>query len=280
MALGAVLALFIVNARDVIREDGSRIVLMKNPTWQTEFYGLYESVKFQPSVLLLFPMFWASNWFYTYQQNGVNGATFDTRTKALNSCLYYLAQIFGALFLGFALDYTNIRRKTRARFAWGFLLVMTMAIYGGGYAWQKQQPLRSATAVGDEDWSSTGYVGPMFLYIFYGMFDSFWQCTVYWYMGALSNSGRRSANYVGFYKGLQSAGAAVMWNLDSRGTSWMNELISNWALLAGALIIAAPVVMFKISDHNDIEDDLIVTDETIEDVIPAHMLAEKTAHVA
>lgn len=34
------------------------------------------------------------------------------------------------------------------------------------------------------------------------------------YMGALSNSGRKAVNLTGFYKGIQSAGAAVFWRLD------------------------------------------------------------------
>lgn len=33
-------------------------------------------------------------------------------------------------------------------------------------------------------------------------------------MGALSNSSRKTANMAGFYKGLQSAGAAIFWRLD------------------------------------------------------------------
>lgn len=177
MALGAVGALTIASGRDIIREDGTRVVLMKNPTWWTEVYGLWETIKFQPSIVLLFPMFWSSNWFYTYQQNAVNGAHFDTRTKALNGCLYYLAQIVGAMMLGYALDYTNFRRSVRGKFAWGFLFSMTMIIYGGGYAFQKQYTRADTSA---DDWTTAGYVGPMFLYIFYGMFDSFWQCTVYW----------------------------------------------------------------------------------------------------
>lgn len=96
-------------------------------------------------------------------------------------------------------------------------------------------------------------------------------------MGALSNSGRRTANYVGFYKGLQSAGAAVMWSLDSKKTSFMAEFASNWGLLAGSLIVAIPVVLFKISDHNNVEDDLKGTDETLADVTPASALEEKHA---
>src|ERR1035438_8819095 len=106
---------------------------MKNPTWQTEFVGLWETIKYEPFVILLFPMFWSSNWFYTYQQNDVNGAHFDTRTKALNGVLYYSAQIVGALVLGYALDIQSIRRTVRAKAALGMLLVATMVIYGGGY---------------------------------------------------------------------------------------------------------------------------------------------------
>ena len=37
-------------------------------------------------------------------------------------------------------------------------------------------------------------------------------------MGALSNSGRKAANLTGFYKGIQSAGAAVFWRLDGLKT--------------------------------------------------------------
>jgi len=87
-------------------------------------------------------------------------------------------------------------------------------------------------------------------------------------MGALSNSGRRTANYIGFYKGIQSAGAAVMWSLDSRKVSYMAEFASNWGLLSGALVIAAPVIFWKIKDHVTIEEDLKNTDETLADVLP------------
>lgn len=87
-------------------------------------------------------------------------------------------------------------------------------------------------------------------------------------MGALSNSGRRSANYVGFYKGIQSAGAAVMWALDSRKISFMAEFVSNWALLSFSLLCAAPVIFLKVKDHISVEEDLAGTDEVLADVLP------------
>ncbi|KAI9744141.1 MAG: hypothetical protein M1818_002293 [Claussenomyces sp. TS43310] len=270
MFTGTLLGLCMCNAKQVVRKDGSRVVLMKHPSWKSEFIGLYETLRDDPFVILLFPMFWSSNWYTTYQQNNVNGAFFDTRTKALNGCLYWMAQMIGAMICGYLLDITRFRRTVRAKAALGFLFILTMVVWGGGYAWEKTYTRATVTAESFKpwDWETPGFVGPMFLYMFYGGYDAVWQCCVYWYMGALSNSGRKSANLVGFYKGIQSAGAAVMWSMDSDKVSFEAEFASNWALLVGSLICAAPVIFLRIKDHITVDEDLAFTDETIHDVLP------------
>jgi hypothetical protein len=80
--LGACLSWTLVDARHVVRRDGSRIILMKHPTWKTEILGLVETLWSDPYIVLLFPMFFASNWFYTYQFQDVNLARFNVRTRA------------------------------------------------------------------------------------------------------------------------------------------------------------------------------------------------------
>lgn len=184
MAAGAALAFFLSGAQDVIRDDGTKVVLMKNPTIKTELMGMWETIIHRPTVVLLFPMFWASNWFYTYQQNAVNGAYFSTRTKALNGLLYYLAQIIGALILGYCLDQPWGTRSKRAKVSWVFMLVVTALIWGLGGLWEKKYT-REETAAKDfvpMDWETPGYAGGMFLYFFYGLYDSLWQASVYWYV--------------------------------------------------------------------------------------------------
>lgn len=182
MFVGAVVGMFLCNATDIIRDDGSKVVLKKNPSWQSEFIGLYETIRSDPHILLLFPMFWSSNWFTTYQQNSVNGAHFSTRTKALNGLLFWLAQIVGALIFGYALDLERFSRPTRAKASLAVLLTLTMAIWGGGYAYQKDYTRASVKldSFVPTDWTTPGYVGPMFLYFFYGFYDAAWQCCVYW----------------------------------------------------------------------------------------------------
>jgi hypothetical protein len=86
-------------------------------------------------------------------------------------------------------------------------------------------------------------------------------------MGAITNNGRKLANFAGFYKGIQSAGGAISWRLDSLKTPYMNQLVSCWVLLAGSLVVALPVMLLKIKDTVPIEEDLKFTDEAIEDVI-------------
>lgn len=172
------------DAKKVIRRDGSHVIVMKNPTWKTELYGLYDTLKHEPFVILLFPMFWSSNWFYTYQGNAINVAYFNTRTRALNSFLYWLAQIVAASIIGPLLDMKYFRRTVRARGAWAVLFILTMVIWGGGWAWQKHYTRRSVdpkiTGFKVWDWTHPGYVGPMFLYFFYGFYDAVWQGTIYW----------------------------------------------------------------------------------------------------
>lgn len=272
MFLGAVLALFLCNADRVIREDGSKVILMKSPTWKSEFIGLWETFRSDPSILLLFPMFFSSNIFYTYHFSDVNGAAFNTRTRSLNGLLYWLAQILGASVFGYALD-ANTRRTVRAKASFAALFVITMAIWGGGYAWQKIQPSREFVTemedVDKVDWTDGGkrYIGPMFLFVFYGFYDAAWQTCIYWYMGALSNNGRKATNLAGFYKGIQSAGAAIFWRLDSLGKSYMTMFAATWGCLAASLVIAAPIIFMKIQDTTNIEDDLKFSDETLADVV-------------
>lgn len=284
---GAMLSLTLARGETIVRRDGSKVLLQLNPTWKSELLGLYETLRDDPYVLLLFPMFFgkhvlesrlvrdthanvlplstASNWFYTYQFNDVNLARFNVRTRSLNSVLYWLAQMFGAGIFGALLDWTYFRRTVRAKAAWVALFGLTFAIWGGGYAFQSQPGYTRENFLNGTldtmDWTSTGYVGPMFLYIFYGMYDAIWQTCVYWFMGAITNNGRKLANFVGFYKGIQSAGAAIIWRLDGLNNAppFMNLFASCWGLLAGSLLIALPVMLIKIQDHSSVEADVAFT---------------------
>lgn len=184
--LGAALSWCLVDAKNVIRDDGSKVIVMKHPSWKSEIWGLWETVRSDPYIIALFPMFFASNWFYNYHFTEINGAYFNTRTRALNGVVYYLMQIVGAYVFGFALDFKGLRRTTRAKAAWASLFALIMIIWGCGYKFQTTYDRAWAKDPANEDkkkdWSDPGFAGPFVLYIFYGFSDAAWQTCVYWYV--------------------------------------------------------------------------------------------------
>jgi hypothetical protein len=178
MAVGFVLAWGLSDSKYIKRKDGSKVIVIKHPTWKSEIIALFQTLKTDYYIVLLFPMFLASNWFTAYQFNAVNGFYFNIRTRALNSLLYWLCQMVGALAFGQLLDLKYFSRPVRAKMGLGLLLALTMGIWGGGYAFQKNYDRNSQHP--NKDWGSPGYVGPMFLYMFYGFYDAAFQTCTYW----------------------------------------------------------------------------------------------------
>lgn len=182
MAVGFVLAWGLSDSKYIKRKDGSGIIVMKNPTWWSELKGLYETLISDPYIVLLFPMFLASNWFYGYQFNSVNAAYFNIRTRSLNSLLYWLMQMVGAYVFGTLQDLKWFSRPTRGKIVWGVLFAVSMGVWGGGFAFQKQFTRGSIEE--QMDWTNSAYIGPMFLYMFYGFYDAAFQTSSYWYVSA------------------------------------------------------------------------------------------------
>lgn len=263
-AVGFLLAMLMLPSKYVTKSDGTRVIVKENPTWKSEIIALGKTLITDKHIILLFPMFWASNWFYTYQFNQFNQPRFNIRTRSLNNLLYWVTQIIGAGIIGIMLDSKRVGRKNKARIAHIVVFVLTMAIWGGGYDFQKQYTREDIPTGPDADldrfwkidWSDKRYGGPCVLYMAYGLFDAIWQTYIFWVLGALSNSARKVAVYAGFYKGIQSAGAAVVWRLDATGAPFMAIFASCWALCCGSLIVAAPVIWLYVKDHTDTVEDL------------------------
>ena len=263
ISLGAILAMALLPSNKVRSTGGRPILLKENPTWKPEFVEMWRLLKAERWIIFLFPFLWSSNWFAAYESNDVNLAKFDIRTRALNNLLMNSCEVLGALVMGFFLDSRIVSRKNTARIGWVVIMVLTLTIWGGGLAFQLPYTRETVSAKGfiKSDWTDGHYIGPMFLYMAYGAFDAMWQTYSYWLMGSLTNSTRKLAIYAGFYKSIQSAGAAVMWKMDEAKLPFMNIFISVWVLLAGSLVIAAPVVYYKVVEKTDEETDLIFTEE-------------------
>jgi hypothetical protein len=218
--------------------------------------NLWAKTILQWRVACMLPMFFCANVFYSYQQNSVNGKTFTLRSRSLNGALYWFAQIFGGLAIGLVLDMPQLSRPMRAKVGWAILIVTGMAIWGGGYAFQVWEDERLARGlVQDIDFTNKSiFVGPMFLYIFYGMYDALWQGYCYWIIGAASNSTAVAAVLVGAYKTFQATGGAMAWRVNALKVAPLSQLGMDWGLSIGALVIATPMVWTVSTTNNHPEE--------------------------
>ncbi|KAF9289086.1 hypothetical protein BGZ74_000796 [Mortierella antarctica] len=248
MAVGTLIALSLAPPSSVTHSNGDHIQIQKFPSWSGELVAVLK-LFLDWRMIVLIPMFLSSNWFYSYQFSTVNGFYFSPRTQSLNNIFYWFSQIGGSWAFARILDYQGVNRKTRA--LWGLMIVTAcfVATWIGGIFFQKGYTINDPKP-GHDYAEGASYVGPLFLYMFYGLNDAAWQTYCYWLMGALSNDVTVLSRYAGFYKCIQSCGAAIAWRINAVGTPFMTELIICFALLV-ASIPGAFFLAMRIKDHSE-----------------------------
>ncbi|KAE8209280.1 hypothetical protein CF327_g6715 [Tilletia walkeri] len=263
MTIGSCITWLLKKPSDVVRNDGTRVTVPPQASWKHEILGLFTILRTDPWIILLFPMFFASNFFYTWQFNSFNGSLFTLRTRALNSMLYWLAQMGSAVLLGLLLDSTHLSRRKRAWIGWAICFCLVWAVWGGSYAKQRTYTRESvqdaSSGFARLDYSQgRSYAGLCILYIMSGVVDAVWQCLVYYLLGAVSNDLGKLAALAGFYKALQSAGAASAFGIDVSGRPYMTLLAVTWALCVAGLLFAMPVIWLRIGNVTKEERTVLV----------------------
>ncbi|QSZ29762.1 hypothetical protein DSL72_004279 [Monilinia vaccinii-corymbosi] len=281
MFAGTALSLCLCQPNNVKREDGSHIhiTIAVGKDWRDEVKHFCKLLRKDYFIVLLFPMFLTSNWCYPYQFNTFNLRTFNIRTRALNNFLYWLAEILGALVVGHTLDNDRLSRSSRAKGLVTGLALLTFGVWTGGYMWQQgYHHGADRVAEGNKlDFEGSDYLAPMFLYLAYGIFNATWQNCVYWILGKFTSDTQTASIYIGFYKGIQSAGGAISYRINNSNLSAINELLICWILLAVSLVIAAPVIIRKIRDEAEGGD--TADEEVATGAGPAEISGEKVSIV-
>ncbi|CAI0398210.1 unnamed protein product [Linum tenue] len=255
MVAGTILSIAILPKNQLLRDDGSRCTSTahSNPaTEAVELLKLFTNWK----MLLLAPAACASNFFYTYQFNNVNAAQFTTRTRGLNNVSYWGAQMVGSTAIGHVFDLDlGLKRPNNKRRHQGFLGIGTVflvstAIWAGGFANQLNYSFADMPQP-KLDFMDSGpkFAGPFLLYFGYGLLDAIFQSMIYWVIGALADDSKVLSRYVGFYKGVQSAGASLAWWLDARRVPMMAQLVVNWALSTASFPLLVVLVALAVKDE-------------------------------
>lgn len=245
MLIGIVASLMLASPSNVIRSDGTYVAITKASDWKTELKGVLHVWK-EWRMIYLIPAFLASNWFYAYQFR-VNAVYFDASTRALNGTMYWGLQIIGSILIGLLLDYQGMNRRSRGLLSLALMFLLLMAVWAGGFVFQLTFDNSYNDPIG---WTHPNFGGPFVLFMLYGFSDSIYQSYLYWLMGAMSNDPSLLARYAGFYKAVQSAGAAISYGIDAADIPLRWECLVCWALVFVSFPLIA-VVANNVSDTSE-----------------------------
>lgn len=258
MSVGAVLSLAILPASKVVRDDGTRCTNIMYSNVATEFFEILK-LFYNWKMLLMIPASWSSNFFYTYQFNHVNKTQFNLRTRGLNNVFYWGAQMVGSVGIGYVMDFSFKSRRKRGLVGICVVALLASAIWGGAVANQIKHHHETL----DFKDSGSRFAGPFVLYFTFGLLDAMFQSMVYWVIGTLANDSEILSRYTGFYKGIQSAGAAVAWQIDNHNVSPMTQLIVNLVLTTVSYPLMLVLVMLAVKENN------IEEEEPVKQVAPS-----------
>lgn len=249
----------------VVRKDGSLVELEPNVSPRTEFkafLGMFKDWR----LLVLFPMFFSSNYFYAYQ-GALTAFLFNGRTRALVSLLTGLGSMLGSVLIGFLLDNLPFTRRKRALTTCGIVALLMVGIWGGGLAFQVKFKRGDVEVLGKPlpwDWTAGPAVGPILLLLAYYIIDASFQGLAYYTMSSLTNDPFKLARMAGYYKGIQSAGSAVSFGIDAVRTPYLNEQLVSWLLTLVSLVLCAYVLYHTRDTNVDVEQTVFVEDLTPE----------------
>lgn len=278
----------------VVRADGTCVGPLARALSPRAELAALRRLACDKRMLALFPMFFASNFFYSYQ-GALTAALFNGRTRALVALLEGAGQVAGSLALGQLTDNLPFGRRRRALVSAALVAALNCAVWGGGLAFQLQFARGDAVVRGQPipwDWTAAGGVatGPILLLTAYYLADATYQGLAYYTMSALTNDPFELARMAGYYKGVQSAGAAVSFGMDavkvgnsrhqkiyiyiffpackiskltlfcvsSQQTGYLQELIISWALLFVSLPLCFWVLLGVRDTNYDVEPPVVV----------------------
>ncbi|KAJ2472898.1 hypothetical protein GGI02_001253 [Coemansia sp. RSA 2322] len=223
-AAGATCALLLAPPERVIRNDGSYVAMLRHTSW-----------------------------------NAFNGSLFTVRTRGLNSMLYWASQMIAAYAISLLHDCRSVNRRRRSILSLATIVVLANVMWGCTLVYQVRYthgPLATGESTdyphGLIDFTqSQRAAGPMVLFCFMGIVDALWQSFAYWIIGTITNDSQMLARYAGYYKGMQSLGAAIAWQLDARSVPLIAQLAANWVLLDVAVPLMLYVAMHVKDSSNE-----------------------------
>ncbi|EXJ86431.1 hypothetical protein A1O3_03382 [Capronia epimyces CBS 606.96] len=260
-----VLALtLLVRPAKVVRSDGTKIAIFKQPTVKSELVGILEMIKDYKFMMLLPAIFVAE--MALALQSSLNGYYFNLRTRSLNNVMFNFIQLPASFGMTYILDNPRFgRRKTRALIGISVMSAITLAICAAEAAWLAEHHLHRHEAGPSTDWTDSAFAGAFVIYVIYGSVYSIYQIATQYVICALTNDPEKLARRASCFRGTTALGMMFSFIIDGNGGTYITQLSFQFACYFVGILFLYAVTIFYVSDTNYFHEDTVIVPKHVED---------------
>lgn len=185
-----------VPPRSLVRSDGSKVADFPLIAPSHSIRGLI-SLFTDWWILLMLPTFFAAEIFLVLQSS-INAYAYNLRTRSLNIVLTNTIQTPFACGIGYVLDNEKLGSRSRR----GLIVVAFDAIWVTGTyiaqtIWLDSWEFDRSAPGPAIDWKDPSYPVALVIYLAYGAQNGFFQSTILWLLGAMTNQPERLVHMAG-----------------------------------------------------------------------------------
>lgn len=252
---GVLFGLLLVDPKKVKRADQVQIEIPRRKV-KEELRALVLGFG-DRTLLLLTPLFLASVWHEVVWFNYFNSRLFNVRSRAYNSCVYYMARIFASFLFQYVLSLSNL---TRGKIRNATVLSLALLCCGSGVALSHFLPggFTHGNDVQNEgkpppllDFQSVRGVVLSLGFVAYGSLETFAASFSFWLLGVLpiGNSNQRNRS-VGWYRMFINMGGLLSWAIDvNEVVPYPYQWMANTCLWLLALFCVRKAVFAATAQH-------------------------------
>lgn len=179
-----------VPPRCLIRSDGSKVADFPFISLRKSILGLGSLLQDWKTMLVLPACFTAE--IFVVLQSSLNAYAYNLRTRSLNIVLTNIVQIAFAIGVGYVLDHEKLgSRRRRGLWAIAFDAIWVTGTYIAQTIWLSSWNFDRKIPGPAIDWTDSAYPGAVIIYLAYGAQNGFFQGTILWLLGTMTNQPER-----------------------------------------------------------------------------------------
>ncbi|KAI0896316.1 MFS general substrate transporter [Annulohypoxylon nitens] len=247
-------AFLISPLENVVRSDGTRILVLEKLSFKQEF----KLIRFtMSSRLILLSALWAIwSFFYSGTWSTYLATYFTTRSRALSSLISPFFCIVGCFGLGFILDIKSLSQRRRAQLGLFTVVILNLGVYIWSIVMQVKFNVHTP---GKIDWDDSLYATSFLPYFFVQTTGPLSQSYMYWLLSSFATDAQANVRNGAAFRCLEAVGQAISYGMNTQIKA--DPLIGfcvTFGLMAAAVV---PMLLLVNSTPDRIPADVILEEQ-------------------